>query len=108
MCYVSSSQTNEIIGKELWVDEVWYSLSKLMTGWLVTLSHSAKQKDKQDCKEIKEEKTNFSVGELVVVMNHGGAWTHCAHIISFNVNENAAIIKWESTGKSNYVEITDL
>jgi hypothetical protein len=42
MCYVSSSQTNEIIGKELWVDEVWYSLSKLMTGWLVTLSHSAK------------------------------------------------------------------
>ncbi len=108
MCYVSSSQINEIIGKELLVDGEWHSLSNLSTGWLVTLSHGAKKKDKQDCKEIKEEKINFSVGELVVVMNHGDAWTHCAHIISLNLNENAAMIKWESTGKSNYVEITDL
>jgi hypothetical protein len=34
-------------------------------------------------------------------MNHGDAWTHCAHIISLNVNENAAMIKWEITGKCN-------
>jgi hypothetical protein len=108
MCYASSSQINEIIGKELWVDGEWHSLSNLATGRLVTLSHGAKKKDKQDCKEIKEEKINFSVGKLVVVMNHGDAWTHRAHIISLNVNENAAMIKWESTGKSNYVEITDL
>jgi hypothetical protein len=40
---------------------------------------------------------NFSVGDLVVVMNHGDAWTHPAHIISLNVNENAARINWEST-----------
>ncbi len=46
--------------------------------------------------------------ELVIVMNHGDAWTHCAHIISLNVNENAAMIKWEITGKCNYVEITDV
>jgi hypothetical protein len=63
--------------------------------------------DKQDCKKIKEEKINFSVGELVIVMNHGDAWTHRAHIISLNVNENAAMIKWEITGKCDYVEITD-
>jgi hypothetical protein len=108
MRYVSSSQINEIIGEELWVDGEWHSLSNLATGWLVTLSHGAKKMDKQDCKEIKEEKINFSVGELVVVMNHGDAWIHPAHIISLNVNENAAMIKWESTRKSNYVEITDL
>ena len=36
MCYVSSSQINEIIGKELWVDGEWHSLSNIMTGWLVT------------------------------------------------------------------------
>ncbi len=99
MCYVSSSQINEIIGGELWVDREWHSLSNLTTGWLVTLSHGAKKKDKQDCKEIKEEKNNFSVGELVIVMNHGDAWTHSAHIISLKVNENAAMIKWESKGK---------
>jgi hypothetical protein len=68
----------------------------------------AQKKDKQDCKEIEEEKINFSVGELVIVMNHGDAWTHRAHIISLNVNENAAMIKWEITGKCNYVEITYL
>jgi hypothetical protein len=67
-----------------------------------------KKKDKQDCKEIKEEKINFSVGQLVTVMNHGDAWTHCAHIISLNVNENTAMIKWEITRKCDYVEITDL
>jgi hypothetical protein len=74
MCYVSSSQINEIIGKELWVDGEWHSLSNLATGRLVTLSYGAKKKDKQDCKEIEEEKINFSVGELVVFMNHGDAW----------------------------------
>jgi hypothetical protein len=69
----------------------------------------AQQKnDKQDCKEIDEEKINFSVGEMVIVMNHGDAWTHLAHIISLNVNENAAMIKWEITGKCDYIEITDL
>jgi hypothetical protein len=107
-CYVSSSQNNEIIGEELWVDGEWHSLSNLATKWLVTLSHGAKKKDKQDCKEIEEEKINFSMGELVVAIKHGDAWTHPAHIISLNVNENATIIKWESTGKSDYVEITDL
>ncbi len=99
MCYVSSSQINEIIGNELWVDGVWYSLSNLATGRLVTLSHGTKKKDKQNFKEIKEEKINFSVGELVVVMNHGDAWTHRVHIISLNVNENATMIKWEGTRK---------
>ncbi len=85
-----------------------YQTLLLVTGWLVTLSHGAKKKDKQDCKEIKEEVINFSVGELVIVMNHGDAWTHRAHIISLNLNENAAMIKWERTGKSNFIEITDL
>jgi hypothetical protein len=108
MCYVNSSQINEIIGKELWVDGEWHSLSNLTTGWLVTLSHGANKKDKQDCKEIKEEKINFSVGELVVVMSHRDAWTHRAHLNSLNINENATMIKWESTGKSDYIEITDL
>ncbi len=73
VCYVSSSQINEILGKELWVDGEWHSLSNLATGQLVTLSHGAKKKDKQICKEIEEVKINFSVGELVVVMNHGDA-----------------------------------
>ncbi len=54
------------------------------------------------------EKLNFSVGELVVVRNHGDAWTHRVHIISLNINENTTMIKWESTRKSYYVEITDL
>ncbi len=48
------------------------------------------------------------MGELAVVMNHGDGWIHCAHIISLNFNENAALIKWENSGKSDYVEITDL
>jgi hypothetical protein len=77
--------------------------------WLAGYTYQwRKKKDKQDCKEIEEEKINFSVGELVKVMNHGDAWTHCAHIISLNVNENAAMIQWEMTGNCDYVEITDL
>ncbi len=108
MCYVSSSQINEIIGEKLWVDGEWHSLSNLVTGRLVTLTNGTKRKDEQDCKEIEEEKINFSVGELVIVMNHGDAWTHHAHNISLNVNQNAAMIEWEITGKCDYVEITDL
>jgi hypothetical protein len=43
MCYVSSSQINEIIVEELWVDGEWHSLSNLVTGRLVTLTNGAKK-----------------------------------------------------------------
>jgi hypothetical protein len=77
--------------------------------WLAGYTYQwRKKKEKQNCKEIKEENINFSVGDLVIVMNHGDAWTHRTHIISLKVNENAAKIKWESTGKCDYIEITDL
>jgi hypothetical protein len=69
--------------------------------WLAGYTYQwRKKKDKQDCKEIEEEIINFSVGELVIVMNHRDAWTHRAHIISLNVNENAAVIKWEITKRA--------
>ena len=41
-------------------------------------------------------------------MNHGDAWIHRARIISLDYNQNAALIKWLSSGKRNYVKITDL
>jgi hypothetical protein len=78
-----------------------------LVGWL-HLAMSQKRRISKTARRSRRNKLNFSVGELVVVMNHGDAWTHGAHIISLNLNESATMIKWESTGKIDYIEITDL
>jgi hypothetical protein len=56
MCYVSSSQINEIIGEELWVDGEWHSLSNLATGWLVTLSQGTKERVSTTARRLRRKK----------------------------------------------------
>jgi hypothetical protein len=59
MCYVSSSQINEIIGEELWVDGEWHSLSNLATGWLVILTNGAKKRISKTARRSRRKKETF-------------------------------------------------
>jgi hypothetical protein len=47
------------------------------------------------------------VGDCVIVMNHGMKWINYAKVININVNEDWAIVKWESTSKHDRVKLCD-
>ncbi len=47
------------------------------------------------------------VGDRVIVMNHGMKWINYAKVIDINVNEDWAIVKWESTSKNDRVKLCD-
>ena len=40
-------------------------------------------------------------------MNHGMKWINYAKVIDINVNEDWAIVKWESTSKNDRVKLCD-
>ena len=51
--------------------------------------------------------TLLSVGDLVVVLNHGTKWTHPARIVSINESTSSAVVKWNSNGKKDLVDLAD-
>ena len=48
------------------------------------------------------------VGDLVVVKNCGDQWPHQACIIEIDTENKLAMIQWETTWKTNSVDIGDL
>ncbi len=50
----------------------------------------------------------FSVGEDVIVLDHGSHWQYRGKIVGIDLENVAAIIRWESTRKTESVDIKDL
>jgi hypothetical protein len=50
----------------------------------------------------------LQVDDLVVVKNHGDQWPHQAHIIKIDTENKLAMIKWETTQKTDSVDLGDL
>jgi hypothetical protein len=48
------------------------------------------------------------VGDLVVVKNHGDQWLHQARIIVIDTENKLAIIKWETTPKTDSFDLGNL
>jgi hypothetical protein len=57
--------------------------------------------------ESNKSKDCLIVGDLVIVMNHGIKWINYAKVIDINVNEDWAIINWESASKNDRVKLCD-
>ncbi len=51
---------------------------------------------------------NLHVGDIVVVSNYGTHWQHQARIVSIDIENNTAKIKWDTTQRNDTVELTDL
>ncbi len=54
-----------------------------------------------------DDATSLSVGDLVVVLNHGTKWTHHTIIVSINESTSSAVVKWNSNGKKDLVDLAD-
>jgi len=50
----------------------------------------------------------FSIGEDVIVLNHGIHWQNCGRIVDIDLENDTTMIKWETTKKSESVSIEDL
>jgi hypothetical protein len=73
---------------------------------LSTHNKKAKRKGTEYFKPNKS-KDSLIVGDCVIVMNHGMKWLNYAKVIDINVNEDWAIVKWESTSKNDRVKLCD-
>jgi hypothetical protein len=51
---------------------------------------------------------SLQVGDLVVVKIHGHQWPHQARIMNIDMENKLAMIKWETTQKTDSVDIGDL
>ncbi len=61
---------------------------------------------KEQCTFLSDE--CLQVCDLVVVKNHGDQWPHQARIIEIDVENKLAMIKWETTQKTDSVDLGDL
>jgi hypothetical protein len=126
---VKYSQISDIIGEEEWVDGEMNTLSNIGSHQIVNLSFGAKKKEKKNNTQIlledlsthnkkaKKKRIEYSesnkskdlliIGDCVIVMNHAMKWINYAKVIGINVNENWAIVKWESTSKIDRVKLCD-
>ena len=50
----------------------------------------------------------FSVGEDVIVLNHGNHWEYRGEIVSIDSENDTAMIRWETTRKIESVDVKDL
>ncbi len=105
------------------------TLSNIGSHRIVNLSFGAKKKEKKNNtqslledfsphnKKTKKKGIEYSesnkskdlliIGDPVIVMNHGMKWINYAKVIGINVNEDWAIVKWESTSKNDRVKLCD-
>jgi hypothetical protein len=71
-------------------------------------THNKKAKKQEiEYSESNKSKDLMIVGYRVIVMKHGMKWINYAKVIDINVNEDWAIVKWESTYKNDKVKLSD-
>ncbi len=71
-------------------------------------THNKKAKKQEvEYSESNKSKDLLIVGDCVIVMNHGMKWFNYAKVIDINVNDDWAIVKWESTSKNDKVKLCD-
>jgi hypothetical protein len=71
-------------------------------------THNKKAKKKGiEYSESNKSNNLLIVGGCVIVVNHGIKLINYAKVIDINVNEDWAIVKWESTSKNDGVKLCD-
>jgi hypothetical protein len=104
---VTLDQIYVIVGEEDWIHGESNCLVNLASGRTNTLSWGAK---KQECKEQRRilSDEGLQVGDHVFVENHGNQWPHKAQKVNIDMDNNFALIRWETTQKIDYVDLENL
>ncbi len=95
------------VGEEDWIHGESNCLVNFASIRTITLSWGAKKKECIEQRRVISDES-LQVGNHVVVENHGNQWPHKAQILDIDMENNLALIRWETTGKIDYVDLEDL
>jgi hypothetical protein len=104
---VTLDQIYDIVGEEDWIHGESNCLVNLASGRTITLSWEAKKKEHKERSTLLSDEC-LPVGDLVVVKNHGDQWPHQARIVKIDTENKLAMIQWETTQKTDSVDLGDL
>ena len=90
-----------MIGDEEWINGEVNTLINIGSTRKVSLSWGSKKKESGNIDG------NVLPGDTVIVMNCGSKWEHHAVIISINESTSSAVVKWNSNGKRDMVDLAD-
>ena len=90
-----------MIGDEEWINGEVNTLINIGLTRTVSLSWGSKKKVTGNIDG------NVLPGDTVIVMNCGSKWEHHAVIISINESTSSAVVKWNSNGKRDEVDLAD-
>ncbi len=104
---VTLGQIYDIVGEEDWIHGESNWLVNLASSCTITLSWGAKKKERKEQRRVSSDE-GLQVGDHVFVENHGNQWPHEAQIVNIVMDNNFALIRWETTQKIDYVDLEDL
>ena len=92
------SQIHDVIGDEEWMKGEMNCICNIGGHRILSLTWGSKKKSKS--KEI-------SVGDIVSVSNHGTKIVHLAKVLEIKEEENIVKIKWQFSGRNDFVGMSD-
>jgi hypothetical protein len=93
---VNLDQVYDIVGEEDWIHGEVNCLANLASSQTITLSWGAKKKESIKQRRVLSDEA-LQVGDHVVVENHGKQWPYKAELIYLDMENNTALIRWETT-----------
>ncbi len=97
--YVTSAQIMDIIGDEEWMKGEMNCICNIASNRKVTLTWGAKKKSSN--------RSQLSIGDNVIVSNHGTKWEHRAKILKMNVDGISVLVKWDTSLKRENIFLND-
>jgi hypothetical protein len=97
--YVTSDLIMEIIGEEEWMKGEFNCICNIASGRIVTLTWGSKKK--------LSNRSHLSIGDDVIVSNHGKKWEHRAKIIQMNDDGISVMVKWDTSLEKENVLLKD-
>jgi hypothetical protein len=79
----------------------------LASSQTITLSWGAKKRERKEQRRALSDE-GLQVGNRVFVENLGNQWPHQAQIVDIDMENNFALIRWETTQNIDYVDLEDL
>jgi hypothetical protein len=93
---VTLDQIYDIVGEKDWIHGECNCLVNLASGRTIMLSLGAKKKERKEQRRVLSDE-GLQVGNHIFVENHGNQWPHQVQIVNIDMENNFALIRWETT-----------
>ena len=89
----------DIIGEEEWMKGELNCICNIASGRKVSLTWGLKKKS--------SDRSQLSIGDNIIVSNHGTKWEHHAKILQMNDDDISVLVKWDTSLKRENVFLNE-